>query len=1323
MGSLSNLYISQSYQSLIHIATNNTASATLIDLQDGLGNSIGVAVNTSGDLYLSGSLTASLQQGYLYVGGASGQTYAFPTSSLVTNINTGSLVTTASFNAYTASNDSKVNQLINATSSYAISSSVAAVDAAQQSQIDNLIAATGSYITSSIPLTSLNAFTASQETKNTTLEGVTSSLQAFTQSQQNLNSTFATTGSNVFVGNQVISGNISAISASFLYVQTTYETASVIYSSGSNQFGDELTDIQTLSGSVKVQGSLTVNGTNVLTSSIPLDSLNAFTASQETKNTTLENVTASLQQFTSSQLILNGTFATTSSFNSYTQSNDQRVSSLEVNSASVNISISNINSATASLFTSASLALVTASFDNGTRNLTFTKGNTTQFSVNIPDTSGSAGTTIYEVVYTGENITKGDPLYISGSQGANPIVYKADAADPNKMPVTFISNETIGASNTTDAIILGLIEGINLTGYTAGQSIYVAEGGGWSTNLPSGSNSITQLLGVVTKAGAGGKGLVLNPGPALLPGLDTGKMWVGNGNNQPIEITTASFVSSASFNSYTSSTDSRLNNIEAATSSYVTESETGSFVTNIANNPLTPLTLIYDNAGSSTNVTLDLPANVVSSSAQITSLGFVSSSITASSLVTASVNLNTITFTKGDASTFNITVNTGSGGGGSTDISSLNAFTASQETKNTTLEGVTSSLNSATASLFNSASLALTTGSIAGNILTFTKGDNQTFSLTIPSATGSVFDTGSFLTTGSFNTSQEVKGAINFYPTGSTSGQAIRIYNTGSNPSGSMVLGITDPGSPFISLRERTWFQIQGSDDLNYVNFTASFDNGLSVGPNFGSRTQMLTSSGSLALFNPTIQRAGVMTHLSASSTANNGVNLVFADNTRTGTTIISGSDNIFTNPQTPTTNYIRYVGGSNNLYLNSSNGVGTQITASAIRVSGVRPTMNNNIFNGTGNFAINQAVNGGTHTYSSNIDNGTVTINAMAFTGSLTLSNNINANGTFTISPASASFNEITGGFSGSHTINMQGNGLFGGSMNITTHRIQPPSVTYTISNNIFTGVALTITNISSSAAVSAQNNISNGAITYSNAGAANLAVHRSAASMNTNYGPLTLIASASAINASNNICSTALPVTNRMYSGSLGSGSIGFNNNSVQGAGHTYQVSGSYNGTGQGATFVQNAVFGTGNTFFTNVEGRGNYVHFAANGIFGANLILTGSNNTVLAEQGGLHLGRYNANDGRRNTTGENIFSVGTGTSTTRKTGFLIDSGSNTFVEGTFNVSGSTAVTGAVSITETLKLSALDPLPSAVNGTMAVSGSDLYFSSGSSWFKVTLA
>ena len=57
MGSLANLYISQSFTSLIHLGNDSTASAQYTELQDGLGNGLGIAVNTNGDLQLDGTLT------------------------------------------------------------------------------------------------------------------------------------------------------------------------------------------------------------------------------------------------------------------------------------------------------------------------------------------------------------------------------------------------------------------------------------------------------------------------------------------------------------------------------------------------------------------------------------------------------------------------------------------------------------------------------------------------------------------------------------------------------------------------------------------------------------------------------------------------------------------------------------------------------------------------------------------------------------------------------------------------------------------------------------------------------------------------------------------------------------------------------------------------------------------------------------------------------------------------------------------------------------------------------------------------------------------
>jgi hypothetical protein len=512
----------------------------------------------------------------------------------------GTKLNTASFNAYTASTDSSISQL-NASS------------ASQQSQINSLISATGSYANSA-------SFAASQLAQDVRINGLSAATSSYVTESET--ASFARTNvDNNFTANQTFT-NITAVSASFTYVQTLFETASVIYSSGSNQFGDELSDVQTLSGSVQVQGSLTVNGTPVITASVDISGL-----------------------------------VTTSSFNAYTQSNDQRVTSLEANSASVNVSITNVNSATASLFTSvnnintftqsaeisinalngatasyansASVAavdaaqqqsidslnaatssyvtsaitassLVTASFDNGTRNLTFTKGDAQTFSVNIPDVSGSTGNfattgsnvfvgdqtingnvnitgsftasgliypttdngefsfiqtdgngnlslqyvnTTNDTAYNGEAFTlvKGTPVYVSGSQGANPKVFVADAANANKMPVTYIIGDDIPTAETGRAIILGQIDGVDTTGYPEGAEIYAAEGGGWSLTRPSGSNSVVQLLGIVTKEGSGGKGLVLNPGPATLPNIQTGYAWVGDGTNQPIAVATSSF--------------------------------------------------------------------------------------------------------------------------------------------------------------------------------------------------------------------------------------------------------------------------------------------------------------------------------------------------------------------------------------------------------------------------------------------------------------------------------------------------------------------------------------------------------------------------------------------------------------------------------------------------------------------------------------------------------------------------------------------------------------------------------------------------------------
>jgi hypothetical protein len=91
------------------------------------------------------------------------------------------------------------------------------------------------------------------------------SLNAYTASQNIRNGTYATTGSNTFAGIQTVNSNLvvtGSITAQTLVVQTV--TSSVVYSSGSNVFGNNIANTQTFTGSVLVTGSITSQGGFIL---------------------------------------------------------------------------------------------------------------------------------------------------------------------------------------------------------------------------------------------------------------------------------------------------------------------------------------------------------------------------------------------------------------------------------------------------------------------------------------------------------------------------------------------------------------------------------------------------------------------------------------------------------------------------------------------------------------------------------------------------------------------------------------------------------------------------------------------------------------------------------------------------------------------------------------------------------------------------------------------------------------------------------------------------------------------------------------------------
>jgi hypothetical protein len=151
---------------------------------------------------------------------------------------------------------------------FTTTSSFLAVSSSQQQISASLLQVSASYISLS---GSYNTFSGSASTRITenssSIQQVSSSQQQISSSLLNVISIFATTGSNSFRATQSITGSLTVtgqIIAQTLNVQQV--TSSIIYSSGSNNFGCDLNSRQTFTGSVLITGSLTIAGASSATS-------------------------------------------------------------------------------------------------------------------------------------------------------------------------------------------------------------------------------------------------------------------------------------------------------------------------------------------------------------------------------------------------------------------------------------------------------------------------------------------------------------------------------------------------------------------------------------------------------------------------------------------------------------------------------------------------------------------------------------------------------------------------------------------------------------------------------------------------------------------------------------------------------------------------------------------------------------------------------------------------------------------------------------------------------------------------------------------------
>jgi len=190
-----------------------------------------------------------------------------------------------------------------------------------------------------------------------------------------ISGSFVHSGSIDVLGNVNVNGDISANIATFDTVNTrllhvTEESASVIFSSGSNVIGDEITDTQTIVGQTTISGSLGVTGTQTNTgnldvsgeiSSSTIAGLGNATQYSQSVDTTINNLSSSidttittLSSSVDSRLdALEGPFSTSvdsrlDSLESFEAGQVARNSVLGTYTSSVDSSLASINSFTSS---------------------------------------------------------------------------------------------------------------------------------------------------------------------------------------------------------------------------------------------------------------------------------------------------------------------------------------------------------------------------------------------------------------------------------------------------------------------------------------------------------------------------------------------------------------------------------------------------------------------------------------------------------------------------------------------------------------------------------------------------------------------------------------------------------------------------------------------------------------------------------------------------------------------------------------------------------------------------------------------------------------
>ena len=185
--------------------------------------------------------------------------------------------------------------------------------------------------------------------------------------------------------------------------------------------------------------------------------------------------------------------------------------------------------------------------DDGSSNITID-------AAGAPPTETALRTIITAKNVTGLEILKGTPCFVTGSgTGGNLVgVIPADAGNPSLMPAGVVLNETLAAGAQGEAIVVGFISGVNTSAFASGDNVWVAVGGGYTNERPTGS-ALVQKLGNIEKVHpSNGSGVILGPGRSNdVPNLPEGYIFVGDSDQVAQAVSTGSFARRDEVNVFT----------------------------------------------------------------------------------------------------------------------------------------------------------------------------------------------------------------------------------------------------------------------------------------------------------------------------------------------------------------------------------------------------------------------------------------------------------------------------------------------------------------------------------------------------------------------------------------------------------------------------------------------------------------------------------------------------------------------------------------------------------------------------------------------------